>query len=163
MEVCLHLPSAIYIFLSSMALGSTPSRRICRGRWITRLALYYEVDISGMVHMPIREMGTTAHGKIQWRISEDDIVELIQQVEPEDIPDSVIVRRQWPRYTEPGQPEPTLHDVMQCLDLGIDHPPFPMAGPTIPHPSQPRGTFHDGVGTSSIHPRDTDDDNDEGT
>ena len=63
-EVCLYLLFALALHLSSMALGSTPFSRICRGHWVTRLALYYKVDTSGMVHIPIRELGTTSLGKM---------------------------------------------------------------------------------------------------
>lgn len=47
--------------------------------------------------------------------------------------------------------------------LAMDHPPFPRTGPTVPPPSQTHGTGHDGTGTSATHPKDTDDDSDEGT
>nr|KAJ0195660.1 hypothetical protein LSAT_V11C700360860 [Lactuca sativa] len=93
-EVCLYLPFALALYLSSIALGSKPSSRICGGHWVTRLALSYEVETSWMVLILIREMGTTALRKMhaltqvgrQWRIPDDNIMEPIQQVESEDIP-----------------------------------------------------------------------------
>ncbi|CAI9281695.1 unnamed protein product [Lactuca saligna] len=110
--------------MKSIALGSTHSSRICRGHWVTRLTLSYEVDTSGIVPMPIWEMGIIALGKEwvlvrgvgqQWRIPEDDIVESIQQVESEDIPKPTFMRRQRRKYMKPDQPELTLRDVIQCL------------------------------------------------
>ncbi|CAI9301576.1 unnamed protein product [Lactuca saligna] len=50
-----------------------------------------------------------------WRISEDDIMERIQQVESEDILKISFIRCQRPRYTEPDQSMPILRDVMQHL------------------------------------------------
>lgn len=47
-----------------MALGSMPSSRICGGHYVTHLALYYEVETSGMVHIPIRDISTTSVGKM---------------------------------------------------------------------------------------------------
>ena len=44
--------------------------------------------------------------------------------------------------------------------LGMDHPPFPRAGPYVPPLSQPQGVVHDGVGPSGTHPGDTDNDED---
>ena len=45
--------------------------------------------------------------------------------------------------------------------LGMDHPLFPQAGPTVPPPAHPD---HDGAGPSGTHHRDTnDDDSDDGT
>lgn len=59
-----------------------------RGHWVTRFALSYEVNNSGMAPIPIREIGTTILGNIhvlvrgegqQWRILlDDDIVELVR-------------------------------------------------------------------------------------
>lgn len=69
-----------------MALSTTSSSRICEGHWVTRLAIYYGVDTSGMVTISIRELSTTALEKMQvlyreagqpWRIPEDGIVEPI--------------------------------------------------------------------------------------
>lgn len=85
-EVFLHLPFALALYLSCMALGSMPSIRICRGHWVTRLALSYEFDTSEMVHIPIRYMSTTVLWKMwvlvrgvgqQWRIPDDNIMDLI--------------------------------------------------------------------------------------
>lgn len=92
------------------------------------------------------------------------------------------MRNHRPRNLEPDKPEPTLHDVMQCLviaqeerrwimasvigvmrHLGMDNPSFPRAGLVVPPPSQAWGIGHDGTGTSGTHPKDTDDDSDEGT
>lgn len=92
-----------------------PSSRIYGGHWVTQLALSYESNTSSMVLIPIQEIGTTALGKMrvltrdgqQWRILDDDIVELLRQVEPEDIPKHAFVRRQRPRYVEPDHPETT--------------------------------------------------------
>lgn len=190
-NVCLHLPLALALYLSSMALGLTPSSRICRGHQVTRLDLTYEFDTIGMVPMPILQLGTIVIGKMwvlvrgveqQLRIPKDDIVESIQQEESEDILEPTFVRSQRPRYVEHDQLEPTLRDVIQCLitaqeehrwimdsisevirHLAMDHPPFPRTGPTVPPPSQTHGTGHDGTGTSATHPKDTDDDSDEGT
>lgn len=67
MEVCLHLPFGLALYLSSMDLGSTPSNKICMGHWVTRFALSNEVDTSGMVPMPIWEVGTTALRKM-WEL-----------------------------------------------------------------------------------------------
>nr|KAJ0226655.1 hypothetical protein LSAT_V11C100042900 [Lactuca sativa] len=109
----------------SMALGSTPSSRICRSHWVTRLALSYEVDTSVMVPMPIRELGNTALGKM-WVVVRG-------------------VRKQW-------------RILKDNIHLGMDHPPFPRAGPSIPPPSQPQGAGHGGDGPSGTHHGDTDDD-----
>ncbi|CAI9287954.1 unnamed protein product [Lactuca saligna] len=101
-NVCLYLPFDLALYLSSMALGSTPVSRICRGYWVTRLSLSYDFDTSGIVRMPIREMGATTRGKIwvlvrgvgkQWRILDNDIMEPTQQAEPEDIPEPAFLRR----------------------------------------------------------------------
>ncbi|CAI9295066.1 unnamed protein product [Lactuca saligna] len=125
-----------------MAVGSTPSSKIRRDHWVTRMAISYEVDTSGMVPMPIREMGTTALGKM-WVL-----------VESEDIPELTFVRCQRPRHAKLDYREPTIHDVMRCLvvtheerrwiiasitgvmqHLGMDHLPFPRTGPAVPpHP-----------------------------
>ncbi|CAI9286100.1 unnamed protein product [Lactuca saligna] len=134
-----------------MALGTTSSSRICGGHLVTRLALSFGVDTSGMVLISIQELGITALGKM--RI---------------------------PRHVKPDRPEPTLGDVMRgltnvqdehhCLmvslvammrHLGMDHPPFPSADPVVPPPSQSRNNGYDGVGPSSTHPGDTDDDDDD--
>ncbi|CAI9285737.1 unnamed protein product [Lactuca saligna] len=64
-EVCFHLPFSLALYLSGMALGSPPSSRICRGHWVTRLTLYYEVETRGMVLVLILYMGTTSLGKMQ--------------------------------------------------------------------------------------------------
>nr|KAJ0228267.1 hypothetical protein LSAT_V11C100033500 [Lactuca sativa] len=84
------------------------------------------------------------------------------------------------RYADPDQPKSILHDMMQYLivalkergwimvlvsavmqHLGMDYPPFPKAGPSIPPPSQPQNAGHDGAGTSGIHLGDTDVDNED--
>nr|KAJ0193834.1 hypothetical protein LSAT_V11C800442240 [Lactuca sativa] len=44
--------------------GSMPWSRIYEGHWVTRLALSYEVDTSGMFSIPIRDVGSTALGKM---------------------------------------------------------------------------------------------------
>lgn len=94
-----------------MALGSTPSIRICKGHWVTTLAISYEVATSEMVPMPIREMGTTTIGKMWvlvqgvrqlWMIPKDNIVEPIQQVELKDILEPAFVRSQRRRYIKPN-------------------------------------------------------------
>ena len=46
--------------------------------------------------------------------------------------------------------------VMMCL--GMDHPPFPQAGPFVPPPAQPG---HDGAGPSGTHHGNSDDDGSE--
>nr|KAJ0202212.1 hypothetical protein LSAT_V11C600316960 [Lactuca sativa] len=67
--------------------SSTPSSRIFGGQWVTRLALSYDVDTSRIVPMPIRDISTTALGKMQvlvrgvgrqWRILKDNIVDLVR-------------------------------------------------------------------------------------
>nr|KAJ0224487.1 hypothetical protein LSAT_V11C100043360 [Lactuca sativa] len=173
--------------MKSLAVGSMPSSRICGGHWVTRLALSYDADTSGMVPIPIKDMSIIALGKMwvlvwgvgrHWRLLDDDIVEPIRQVELEDIPEPDFEWRQRPRHAEPEQPEPTLRDVMRCSvvaqerrwimaslsrviqHLGMDHPHFHQAGPVFPPPAQFRGTNHDGVGTSGTHLGDIDDSED---
>ncbi|CAI9277300.1 unnamed protein product [Lactuca saligna] len=103
MHVCLHLPFAIALYLSSMALGCTPSSRICGGHWFTWLALSYE------------------GGRGVVEDSEDDIVEPIQKVKLEDIVMLAFMRHQRPSYVEPSQPKMTLRCCIggALLDYGF--------------------------------------------
>lgn len=64
-EVCPYLPFALAIYVFGMTLGSFPSHTICGGHWVTHLALSYEVDTSGMIPIPIRDMSTIALGKMR--------------------------------------------------------------------------------------------------
>ncbi|CAI9277803.1 unnamed protein product [Lactuca saligna] len=107
-EVFLHLYFSLALYLSSMALGSTHLSMICGGHWVTSLDLSYEFETSGMAHMPIRELSSTALGKM-W-------------VEPEDIPNLAFIRRQRPGYVDPGQPEagPSVPPPSQPLGAGHD-------------------------------------------
>lgn len=137
--------------------------------------------------MPIQQMDTTALRKMmvltrvrrQQRISDDDIVEPLGQVESEDIIEHAFKESQRPRHAKPDQLDLTLHDVMNCLvvaqeehrwimasvvgltqHLGIDHLPFRQMGPIVPASAH---ACHDGTGPPGTHLRDTDDDNsDEG-
>ena len=63
-EVFHCIAFALALYLSCMALDSMPSSKICEDHWVTHLALSYEVDSSEVVPIPIREMGTTALGKM---------------------------------------------------------------------------------------------------
>lgn len=87
-----------------------PLSRICGGHWVTWLVLYYEVDTSGGVPTPIKDMGTTTLGKMhvlvrgvgqQWRVLNDDIVEPPRQVEAEHNLDPTFERRQRSRHVVP--------------------------------------------------------------
>lgn len=90
----------------------------------------------------------------------------LRQVEPEDILEPAFMRRQMSRHVELDLTDLTLRDMMQCVvvahderywimaliagvmwHLGMDHPPFPLVGLAVPPHCQPRGAFHDGVGT----------------
>lgn len=55
----------------------------------------------------------------QWRVPDIDIMEPIRQVEQVEqkyIPEPAFERCQRPRHVVHDQPEPTLRDVMRCLD-----------------------------------------------
>lgn len=70
----------------------------------------YKVDTSGMVPIPIRDMGTTALRKMRvlvWgvgrksRVPDDDIVDPIRQLESNHILEFAFEWRQRPRHVEP--------------------------------------------------------------
>ncbi|CAI9298788.1 unnamed protein product [Lactuca saligna] len=172
-----------------MALGTTSSSRVCEGHWVTSLALSYGVYTSGMVHISIQELGTITIQKM-WvltieagqpqRVSGDDIVEPIRQVEPKVVPGSAFVRHQRPRNAEPDLSEPNIGEVMQGLTdaqqechwmmdslvmmmqhLGMDHPPFLSADPIVPSHFQPHNTSYYSTGPLGTHPGEADDDDDE--
>ena len=50
-----------------------------------------------------------------WWILEDDVLEPIQHMKPEHIPNPTFMRCHGLRYAEPGQPEPSLRDMIQHL------------------------------------------------
>nr|KAJ0199898.1 hypothetical protein LSAT_V11C600304370 [Lactuca sativa] len=164
-EVHLHLPFALALYLSGIALGTTSSSRICRGDRVTRLSLSYGVDTSRMVPISIRDLGTKDLGKMwvltreagqPWRAPGDDIVESIRQVEPKVIPDPTFVRRHIPRHADPDHPEPTLGDVLQGLTAAQEERRWMMASLVAP-----RITGYDCFGPSGTHFGDTDDDDDD--
>ncbi|CAI9261742.1 unnamed protein product [Lactuca saligna] len=53
-EVFLHRPFDVALYLFGVALSSIHLSRICGDHWVTCLALSYEVDTSEMVPIPIR-------------------------------------------------------------------------------------------------------------
>nr|KAJ0205710.1 hypothetical protein LSAT_V11C500231410 [Lactuca sativa] len=162
-EICLHLPFSVALYLSSMSLGSMPSIMICRGYWVTRFNLSYVFDTSGMIPLPLTNMGATALGKkwLLWRVPDEDTVEPIRQMKPKHIPEPAFERRQRPRHAEPNQTESTICDVMWCMDVvGGASLYYGFVGPAVPPHAQPS---HDGAGPSGIHHGDTDDNSKEST
>lgn len=71
-EFHLNLPFSLALYFYGMPLGTMPSSKICGGHWVTRLALSYKDDTSGMAPIPVRDMGTTALGKIWVLVRGDD-------------------------------------------------------------------------------------------
>nr|KAJ0221926.1 hypothetical protein LSAT_V11C200080140 [Lactuca sativa] len=156
MEVCLHLPFALALNLSSMVLGSTPLSRICEGHRVTSLALSYEVDTSWMVSMPIQEMGTTALAKCGCWFGESGSSGGFRRTiswtgtESTNVTQCLIAAQEEHCW------------IMVIRHLGMDHPPFTRASPAVLSLSQPRGAGHDRPVTSGTHLKDIDDDSDEG-
>nr|KAJ0209507.1 hypothetical protein LSAT_V11C400189480 [Lactuca sativa] len=93
-----------------------PSSRICRGHWVTSLALSNEVNTSGMFLIPFRDMGANALGnmRVEHRWIMASIARVMRHLGMDHPPfpqtDSVV--------RPPAQPRGTIHDGVGTF-LGI--------------------------------------------
>ncbi|CAI9261728.1 unnamed protein product [Lactuca saligna] len=90
-----------------------------------------------MVPILVRDISTISIGKmlllvqgvgLQWSIPDDNIMESIRQVVPKDIPE--------PAFDVAHEEHCWIIDSMAGVKqrLGMDHPPFLQAVPTVPPP-----------------------------